>query len=578
MSGSVYFALLIAASVMMLLLAMYGIQQRQTQGSILFAILILTATGWPVCTAISMAVPQGEAGFFYETIRYPFIAVLPVVFLLFILRYLGQERWLTRNRVLPLFIIPAVTIILTLTNASHHLFLKQFSYVQIDGFNFPLENQYGPWYFVHAIYSYLLLMVGVVLVAVRWARAQGAYQGQLGWLLVGTLIPGTTNLLDVFHVVPGSPIAPPGFAAMAAMFAVALFRYRLLDLMPVARDAVIESMDDLVLVVDMQNRIVDLNAALEERVGQPAAEMLGQPIEAIFAEQQQLVERYHTVEEAHDEVTLDESVYDLSLSTLHQRSGQAIGRLFVLRDITARKKAEEEREQLIGELNAYAHMVAHDLKNPLGVIQSAVEMYHDVPVQKQEKYLDMIERSTKQSIGIINELLLLASIRKQTEVPVSDLDMSQVVGHARERLQSQIDQANARISMPGRWPTAQGHPPWVEEVWVNYLSNAIKYGGEPPLMELGAQPRDDGMIRFYVKDNGRGLSAEESSKLFGEFARLDHTTVEGHGLGLSIVKRIVTRLGGQVGVDSAPSGGSTFWFTLPAAKEAQSEERTGTAS
>lgn len=574
MLGSVYFAVLIAASVMMLLLVVYGVQQRQTHGSILFAALIGVATGWPLATAISMAVPQSQAGFYYETIRYDFIALIPVFFLLFILRYLGQEKWLTLPRALPFFIIPAITIILNLTNGSHHLFIEEFSYQQIDGFNFPLENAYGPWYFVHSIYSYLLLMVGMILVMVRWARAQGAYQGQLGWLLLGSLIPATTNLLDVFELIPGYPLTPPGFAIMAGMFAVALFRFRLLDLMPVARDAIIESMDDLVLVLDTQNRIVDVNPALEKRVGQPAARMLGQPVREVFADQPELLDRYSGVGEAHDEVPLYGAVYDFTLTTLYERRGEAVGRLFVLRDITERKQAEKEREQLIGELNAYAHMVAHDLKNPLGIILSAVQLYYEAPPENHNKYLDMIERSGKRSIGIIDELLLLASIRKQADVPITRVNMAEVVNNGLERLQHHIDGANARISIPGQWPAVQGHAPWVEEVWVNYISNAIKYGGEPPLVELGAQARENGMIRFYVRDNGSGLTAEECSKLFAEFSRLDQVRTEGHGLGLSIVKRIVTRLKGEVGVESTPGVGSTFWFTLPAAKEQQAASQS----
>jgi signal transduction histidine kinase len=196
-------------------------------------------------------------------------------------------------------------------------------------------------------------------------------------------------------------------------------------------------------------------------------------------------------------------------------------------------------------------------------------MYRDMPPERRDKYLDMIERSGRQSVAIINELLLLASIRKQTEVPVTQLDMSEVVSSAMERLQANIDQSSARISIPGRWPAAQGHPPWVEEVWVNYISNALKYGGKPPLIELGAQTQQDGKIRFYVKDNGLGLKAEETRRLFTEFARLDHSQAEGHGLGLSIVKRIVARLNGEVGVESTPGTGSIFWFTLPP-PEAQS--------
>ena len=103
-----------------------------------------------------------------------------------------------------------------------------------------------------------------------------------------------------------------------------------------------------------------------------------------------------------------------------------------------------------------------------------------------------------------------------------------------------------------------------EEIWVNYISNAIKYGGDPPRAELGADREDNGMIRFWIRDNGRGIAPEQQASLFKPFIRLDQAHTTGYGLGLSIVRRIVVRLGGEVGVDSHLGRGSVFFFSLPA--------------
>jgi len=132
---------------------------------------------------------------------------------------------------------------------------------------------------------------------------------------------------------------------------------------------------------------------------------------------------------------------------------------------------------------------------------------------------------------------------------------------------------------------ALGYMPWVEEIWVNYLSNAIKYGGRPPRLELGADPLPNpppqageglggGMIRFWVRDHGAGLTPEDQARLFTPFTRLDQVRVKGHGLGLSIVRRIVEKLGGQVGVESQVGQGSTFSFTLPGAPAQKSGKRS----
>ncbi|NLF76891.1 MAG: HAMP domain-containing histidine kinase, partial [Chloroflexi bacterium] len=104
-----------------------------------------------------------------------------------------------------------------------------------------------------------------------------------------------------------------------------------------------------------------------------------------------------------------------------------------------------------------------------------------------------------------------------------------------------------------------------EEVWANYINNAIKYGGEPPCVELGATAQPDGTVRFWVRDNGAGLTEEEQTRLFTPFTRLDQVRARGYGLGLSIVRRIMDRLGGEVGVESRDGEGSIFSFVLPAA-------------
>lgn len=235
----------------------------------------------------------------------------------------------------------------------------------------------------------------------------------------------------------------------------------------------------------------------------------------------------------------------------------------------------EELEAQNAELDAFAHTVAHDLKNPLGVISAysnflaAYSEQLDPPEVRQATH--MMEQSALKAVSIVNNLLLLASTNKQ-EVELKPLDMAAIVEEARLRLKTMITEDQPEITLPDAWPLALGHAPWIEEVWVNYLSNALKYGGHPPRLELGGEllPNRAGsnttsrLARFWVRDTGRGLTPQEQARLFTPFERLSQANIGGHGLGLSIVKRIAEKLGGTVGVESAPGQGSTFYFTLPA--------------
>jgi signal transduction histidine kinase len=235
--------------------------------------------------------------------------------------------------------------------------------------------------------------------------------------------------------------------------------------------------------------------------------------------------------------------------------------------LEAMRRALQEQNS---ELQAFASTVAHDLKNPVASMAASLGLLRMLLPAEQTpadaiEILEIAAQSAHTMNNIIDELLLLASVR-QEQVPAGPVAMGAVAQQAWERLAHLRAQFNPTIVFPEAWPLALGYAPWLEEVWANYLSNALKYGGRPPHLTLGATPLPEGHIRFWVRDNGPGLDPESQAKLFTEFTRLNQTRARGHGLGLSIARRIVTKLGGQVGVESRVGEGSVFYFTLPKEK------------
>jgi signal transduction histidine kinase len=218
------------------------------------------------------------------------------------------------------------------------------------------------------------------------------------------------------------------------------------------------------------------------------------------------------------------------------------------------------------ELDSYAHTVAHNLKNPLsnimGFSQILIGSVEELPPEELDQYLGYISDSAVKIKEIIDGLLQLARIRRE-EVVFEPIEMDMVVDEALSTLSTLMDEYKPEISMPSTWPASWGNNNWVEQIWLNYLSNGLKYGGQPPKLELGADLLPDGMVRFWVADNGAGLSQEQQAKLFRPFTRLSVSAAKGHGLGLSIVQNMVMKLGGQVGIESQPEQGSLFYFTLP---------------
>ena len=335
------------------------------------------------------------------------------------------------------------------------------------------------------------------------------------------------------------------------------------------------SPDAMMISTLYEGRFVDVNDSFLEMVGYSRGEVIGRTLDEVNVWPEQ--EERHMIINAvieegavrNVEVTFRRKSGETGIALLSAEVVELDGVpcvLTIAKDITERIQAAQEREQLIQELDAFARTVAHDLKSPLSPILGYSELLLDekseLSPEVRRSFVQMIADSARRMGNIIDELLLLARMR-QSELQTHPLDMAAVVADALGRLAYLINEYEADIVVADTWPPALGYAPWVVEVWVNYISNALKYGGNPPRVELGADVLPDGTPRFWVRDNGAGLTAEQQALLFTPFTQLSNGHVEGHGLGLSIVQRIVERLAGEVGVESEPGQGSLFYFTLP---------------
>jgi len=363
--------------------------------------------------------------------------------------------------------------------------------------------------------------------------------------------------------------------------------------------AAVQTSIDSIVICDMEGKIIYANPAVCRLHRLDSAdEMIGGNVFEWFAPEErdraltamhETLEKGSIREQAFTTITKDGECIPIEINAtlLRDEEGQPTGFAAVTRDISERKQVEDELLQYAAELedrneelDAFAQTVAHDLKNPLAYIVGYSDIVKTksatLPNDELEHYLDIIARNGRLASDIVDDLLLLASARRM-DVELEPLDMGDIVEEALDRLYWEIEESQAKIIKPesSAWPTAVGAPSWIEEVWVNYISNSIKYGGRlekgiPPRIELGfdelaastAGESASSHVRFWVRDNGLGLKPEEQERLFVPFTRLNHAGIKGHGLGLSIVRRIVEKLGGKVGVESEVGNGSTFYFTL----------------
>ena len=227
----------------------------------------------------------------------------------------------------------------------------------------------------------------------------------------------------------------------------------------------------------------------------------------------------------------------------------------------------EDLAQKNAELEAYAHTIAHSLKTPLAAASRFLEILHkfksDGLTAEQRHLVQQAFSALAMTGDAVDALLLLSTVARRS-VELHPLEMGALVDQALNQLADLQARTHASLKLPDAWPPASGYAPWVGEVWLNLLSNALKYGGSPPSIELGGTP-EGSHVRFWVRDNGQTLSAQERKRVFIPFTRLHQERAAGHGLGLATVQRIISSLGGKVGVSAGAQGGNEFFFELPIA-------------
>ncbi len=253
-------------------------------------------------------------------------------------------------------------------------------------------------------------------------------------------------------------------------------------------------------------------------------------------------------------------------------------------DVQAMKQVEEKIHQLNNELErrviertaqleaankeleAFSYSVSHDLRAPLRAVSGfAGIVLEDFGPQLPEKGKDYLKRICNggQRMGVlIDDLLAFARLSRQ-RVNRQSVDTNKLALNVLEELKAQLDGRQVEIKV-GELPVCHGDPALLKQVWVNLISNAIKYtrGREPAIVEIDCAREKDENV-FLVRDNGAGFDMQYANKLFGVFQRLHRNDeFEGTGVGLAIVQRIVHRHGGRVWADAAVNCGATFYFTL----------------
>ncbi len=331
-------------------LAVYTWRLRRMAGVMPFSALMFILFEWGTIYILELAGTDIQTKTFWEAVKFVGVVATPVAWLTFAFEYTGRQAWINKRRLAMLSIIPLATMLIILTNSAHGLFRSNRELTFEGGF-LLLKTTNGPWFWVHAAYTYILIMIGLVLIVRALLRWPTQYRGQMMWVLLSTLTPLIANVITIFQILPIQiDLTSYAFTVSGVGMAYALFRHRLLDIAPIARDIIINGMKDGMIVVDANGRIVDINQSAHQTIGLAGEKQpIGKQLRDVLSQWSELVERYRGVTEAEDEISIDvgnsKHWYELNLSTLLDENKMLIGRIITMRDITDRKQAESQLQE-----------------------------------------------------------------------------------------------------------------------------------------------------------------------------------------------------------------------------------------
>ncbi len=337
-----------------LVVALYVGSHRRAPGALAFATLMIAVAWWSACYLLELSGADVATKSLWAGLKYLGVVTVPVAWFIFALQYAHHGRAATPRNILLLSVIPGFTAILALTNAQHNWLWQFDELIPRDGY-FVASVKFQPLFYVHGIYSYALLLSGTVLLTVTLLRLPQVYRGQIGVLLLAIAAPLATNLLAVFGLSPVSYLDLTSFAFVFSglVLTIAVVRFRLFDLAPMARDTVIEDMQEGMIVLDVRQRIADCNPAAAQMLNVSPQHLIGHSIDEVLRARGRadLIDQFRDVAEARAEIRWNDHDYELRLSPLSERHRPASGRLIVLRDVTDQRNAESALRQSEAKLS-----------------------------------------------------------------------------------------------------------------------------------------------------------------------------------------------------------------------------------
>ena len=535
-----YQALLILSVLVSTGTALYVWASRDRRGALPLVVVFASATLWGIAALVEALWPTVGVVLLVSKVILVAVVLQVVGFLLFALAYTGRESYVTRRTALLLSIEPAVFTALVWTNSAHGLVWTATR--QAGG---GLEFAATPIFWAHTVYSYGILAVGVVLILLFAFRSKYLYQRQATALVVATLAPWFANVASL-TVVDSYHLTPIAFALTAVVFTWAVVSEDFLDISPVATELVMDTIDTAVFVVDEQGRVVDFNDAAVGLLDIEEATTVGESVDELLADRPAVQSVYGAlatrIEPTTQETTIGDQHVRIQMSPLREHDDRLVGRAFIIVDLTEQREREEELRRRNEQLDRFAGVVSHDLRNPLEVASGSLQLARETG---DEAHFDRAERAHDRMNRLIEDILTLA--RQEDDALVVDaVDLDAQVREA----WGYVNTGSATLDVRVDGQSVEADADRISQLLENCFRNAVEHGGATVSVTVGSFVDSTG---FYVADDGPGWGDVDLSAVF----EAGYTTSDqGTGFGLSIVEEIATVHGWSVAAAESDDGGA----------------------
>jgi len=587
----------IMALLLSLSVAHYTWRRRSVPTTSTFAWYAFAQTAMVLGFILELLSPELKGKVFWDNFQWVGIFVALVALFLFTVQHTGYRPPYYHGLLTACIAFSGFSILLIYTDPWHGLLRPTAVLIPGEPFD-ALYYDFSPVTWAIFTGCYLIVFYSLALLIRSLWEPRPLYRTQTKLILLGAALPTLGTLLTLLGVIQTfqRDITPFALAAGNLIIAWGIFRYRVFDLLPIARDAVIESMQDAVVVLDPDRRIVDANPAVQQWTGRTITAVMGLPFQEAFPHWQIHLLPENSLSGQQKEIqhatSSGISYLTLNVTPLTDRNGRLSGQILVIHDITARKQAEEElnnRAKALALLNAevetanerlqalsqvkdqFVANVSHELRTPITNLKLCLDLLK-LNGQKADVYLSILGRETERLENLIESLLLLSRLDRSAmslnSLPQNLNCLVQELIHDRMMLAAQKSLA-LKLSLAPDVPLVQIDAGLMERVLDILLTNSMNY--TPPGGAIWASTRWDAgqeMVGLSVQDTGPGIPPAEQKQLFQRFFRgqaAANTGAAGTGLGLAIAHEIVQLHRGQIDVHSSgkPGEGACFTVWLP---------------